>query len=114
MTNPNDSPVIQRRLTKRQRIVAGFLLAALATYIPIAVYVVFLSWNTNHPGPGTETWGAGIGEAIMLIWVGPFCSLVTGIVCAFLAGYRRVHLGRMVFYLLVGWSLAMAAVHALN
>jgi hypothetical protein len=56
----------------------------------------------------------GVGIIIMLIYVGPFCSLVTGIVCTFQGGTRRINLNRMMFNLMVGWSLALAVIRVFD
>ena len=91
-----------------------FLLAALTTYIPWAAYAGFaVLTKPRMPSAYHEAY-YGVGIIVMLIYVGPFCSLVTGIVAAILGGHRRIHEGWMVFYLLVGWSLALAVIHVLN
>jgi hypothetical protein len=102
MTNPNDSPY-----KLAMRIVSGFLLAALATFIPIAAVGLYILWvDRGKPPPPPPTMIGGPG---LVFAVGLLCSLVAGIVGAFLGGYR-FHLGRMVFGLLVGVSLAIAVV----
>lgn len=110
MTNPKKS-------TSAMRIVAGFLLVALATYIPIAVFAaVFMDveylWGggTYPPPPGNEY--AGFGAALVLFIVGPTCSLVAGIVGAFL-GARRIHLGWLAFGTLGVVSLVIVAIAVL-
>jgi len=107
MTNPNNSPLATR-------IVAGFSLAALATYIPIAAFaVIFMDieylWGggTYPPQPGNEA--AGLGAVLVLFFAGPLCSLVAGIVGAFLGGYR-FHLRWIFFGILVSVSLAVTTI----
>jgi hypothetical protein len=89
MTNPSKSPTLKR-------IIASFLLAALAAYIPFAALGAYITWDmTINPPPPPAMWG--IGVALCLVVVGPLCALVAGIVGAFLVHYRRFHLGRLAF-----------------
>ena len=107
----------QKKSTLATRTVAGFLLAALATYIPIAAFAaVFMDveylWGggTYPPPPGNEY--AGVGAALVLFIVGPICSLLAGIVGAFLGRYR-INLGWMAIGILVVVSLAIAVISVL-
>ena len=118
MTNPNDSPNpwctgMQRPgFALAKRIVAAFLLAALATYIPFVAFGVYILWVGGiTPSPGNEL--AGLGAALVLVVAGPLCLLLAGIVGAFWGGYR-VHLGRMAFGLMVVVSLVIAALFVLQ
>lgn len=86
MNNPNDS-----RYRLAMRVAAEFLLAALAMYIPIAALGLYIEWDLKMNPPPPPAMGSG--SAILLLIVGPMCSLVAGIVGAFLVGYRNVHLG---------------------
>jgi hypothetical protein len=102
----------------KKRTVVGFLVAALATYIPIAAFaVIFMdaeylwSGGTHPPPPGNEM--AGFGAALVLFIFGPLCSLVAGVAGAFLVGYRRNHLGSVAFGILVAVSLVIVAVSVL-
>ncbi len=53
MTNPNDSFTQRPGFALAMRIVSGFLLAALATYIPIALFGMYIMWDEgldpDHP-----------------------------------------------------------------
>ena len=103
MSNPNDS-----RYRLAMRVVAGFLLAALATYIPFLALGLYIQWDLKRnppPPPAMVT-----GDAILILIVGPMCSLVAAIVAAFLVGYRKIHLSRMAFGILASVSLAIVAI----
>ncbi len=109
MTNPNDSFTQRPGFALAMRIVSGFLLAALATYIPMAAVGVYVLWELRvHPPPADAVVGIDGGSLLVFI-IGPFCSLVAGIVGAFLGAYR-FHLGWMAFYILIGESLTIAAI----
>lgn len=102
MTNPSNSLSVPR-------IVAAFLLAALATYIPFAALGVYITLDMKiHPPPPPALWG--IWVALCFVIFGPLCSLVAGIVGAFLAHYRRFHLAWLAFGILVEVSLTIVAI----
>ena len=73
-----------------KRIVEGFLLAASATYIPIAAFGVYITLELKI-NPPPDAWAVGIGAALCFYIFGPLCSLVVGVVGALLVGYRRIH-----------------------
>jgi hypothetical protein len=102
MNNPSN-------LLSATRIVAAFLLAALATYIPFAALGVYIVWDLRINPPPPPALG-GIGAALCFFIVGPLCSLVAGIVSAFLANYRRFHIGWMAFGILAEVSLMIVAI----
>jgi hypothetical protein len=102
MNNPSNS-------LSATRIVAAFLLAALATYIPFAALGVYVALDLKINPPPPPALG-GIGVALCFFIVGPLCSLVAGIVGAFLAYYRRFHVGWMAFGILVEVSLLIVAI----
>lgn len=103
MSTPNDSPY---RLA--MRVAAGFLFAALATYIPFAAFGLYIALDLKMNPPPPPALG-GIGVALCFIVVGPLCSVVAGIVGACLAGYRKTDLRRMVLGILVAATLVIAA-----
>jgi hypothetical protein len=102
MTNPSNSLSVTR-------IVAAFLLAALAAYIPFAAFggYILLDLKINPPPPPNL---GGIGAGLCLFLFGPLCALVAGIVSAFLAHYRRFHVGRLAIGILIEVSLTIVAV----
>lgn len=95
-----------------KRIVAAFLLAALAAYIPIAALGVYILWDLKINPPPPPALG-GIGAGICFFIFGPLCALVAGIVGAFLAHYRRFPLARLVVGILVLLSLTIVAILSL-
>jgi hypothetical protein len=102
MTNPSNSLSVKR-------IVAAFLLAALAAYIPFAALGAYITLDmTINPPPPPAMWG--IGVALCLVIFGPLCALVAGIVAAFLARNRRFHLGRLVLGILIELALTIVAI----
>jgi hypothetical protein len=91
------------------RIVAAFLLTALAAYIPFAAFGVYILWDLKIDPPPPPNLG-GIGAGLCLIIFGPLAALVAGIVGAFLAHYRRIPLGRLAIGILIEVSLTIVAV----
>jgi len=102
MTNPSNSLSVTR-------IVAAFLLAALATYIPFAAFGVYILLDLKINPPPPPNLG-GIGAGLCFFIFGPLCALVAGIVGAFLAHYRRFHLAWLAFGILVAVSLTIVAI----
>jgi hypothetical protein len=101
MTNPSKSPTLKR-------IIASFLLAALAAYIPFAALGAYITWDmTINPPPPPAMWG--IGVALCLVVIGPLCALVAGSVGAYLVHIQRFHFGWMAFGVLAGVSLIIVA-----
>jgi hypothetical protein len=92
-----------------KRIIAAFLLAALAAYIPIAAFGVYILWDLKINPPPPPALG-GIGAGLCFFIFGPLCALVAGIVGAFLAHYRRFPLPRLVVGILVLLSLTIVAI----
>jgi hypothetical protein len=91
------------------RIVAAFLLAALATYIPFAALGIYILWDLQINPPPPPALG-GIGAWLCFFIFGPLCALVAGIVGAFLAHSRRFDLRRLAFGILIAAFLTIVAI----
>jgi hypothetical protein len=102
MTNPSVSPSVKR-------IVAAFLLAALAAYIPFAAFGVFILWDLKINPPPPPALG-GIGAGLCFFIFGPLCALVAGTVAAFLAHYLRFNLAWLAFGIFAELSLMIVAI----
>jgi hypothetical protein len=102
MTNPS-------YLQSVTRIVAAFVLAALATYIPFAAFGVYILVDLKINPPPPPNLG-GIGAGLCFYIVGPLCALVAGIGGAFLAHSRRFSLAWLAVGILVLVSLTIVAI----
>jgi hypothetical protein len=92
MANPGNSLLVTR-------IVAAFLLAGLAAYLPFAAVGAYILWDLKINPPPPPNLG-GIGAGLCFFIFGPLCALVAGIMGAWLAHYRRFPLGRLAFGIL--------------
>ena len=102
MTNPSNSLSVTR-------IVAAFLLAALAAYIPFAAFGAYILWDLKINPPPPPNLG-GIGAGLCFFIFGPLCALVAGIVGALWAHSRRIHLSWLARCILLEVSLTIVAI----